>query len=100
MLRQLYNDYVARLADGRDPRLLELDDKWMFTPAFFAAAARRGHWSECLVYPSHDSVTPLRDETAVNLRLGGDLARMRCRRGPGNDWPITSGRSRHARAGN
>jgi ubiquinone/menaquinone biosynthesis C-methylase UbiE len=73
MLRQLYNDYVARLADGRDPRLLELDDKWMFTPAFFEAAARRGHWSECLVYPSHDTATPLRNETAVNLRLGMDL---------------------------
>jgi ubiquinone/menaquinone biosynthesis C-methylase UbiE len=73
MLRQLHNDYVARLADSPDARLLELDDKWMFTPEFFEAAAKRGHWSECIIHAAHDTATPLRDETAVNLRLGMDL---------------------------
>jgi SAM-dependent methyltransferase len=72
MVRRLHDDYVRR-ADASDPRLLDLDDKWMFTPAFFEEAARRGRWAQCVIYPVHDSASPLRDETIVNLRLGMDL---------------------------
>ena len=62
-----------RRVDLDDPRIVELDDKWMFTPAFFEGAARSGRWSECIVYPTHAIETPLRDQTRVNLRLGMQL---------------------------
>jgi SAM-dependent methyltransferase len=73
MLRRLHDDYVARRRERDDPCLLDLDDKWVFTRAFFEAEARRGNWAECHVHPIHASEAPLTEETRVNLRLGMDL---------------------------
>ncbi len=73
MLRHLRADYAARRRDRDDPRFLEMDDKWMFTRAFFEAEARRGSWYDCVVYPIHGHEAPLADQTRINLRLGGDL---------------------------
>jgi len=69
MVQRLVNDYAARSTARDDPRLLELDDKWMFSAAFFEAAATRGRWSRCRMDPTHDIDAPLRDMTRVNLRL-------------------------------
>jgi len=72
MVQRLQQDYAARSTNRDDPRLVELDDKWMFTAEFFEAAARRGRWSSCLIHPTHEAAAPLRETTRVNLRLGMD----------------------------
>jgi len=73
MLRRLRVDYAARHAAPGDARLLELDDKWMFTRSFFEEAAQKGRFEECIVYPTHTVDAPLRDQTRVNLRLAMQL---------------------------
>ena len=73
MLRQLQQDYAMRQMDRTDPRFLELDDKWMFDPAFFEDLARHGRWDECIVAPTQGTQSPLCEQTRVNLRLGMSL---------------------------
>jgi SAM-dependent methyltransferase len=73
MLRRLAGDYAARRIGADDPRLLELDDKWMFSRSFFEDCARRGRFAECIVYPTHAIDAPLSEMTRVNLRLGMQL---------------------------
>lgn len=70
MLQRIVDDLTVRMRDKSDPIFLELDDKWLFTRSFFDAATRGGEWERFDIHPINSEVTPLTDQTRINLRLG------------------------------
>ena len=70
MLVRLLRDYTVRMRDKPDRALLRLDDKWMFSRSFFEAAMRDAAWADCRMYPINGAISPLTDQTRINLRLG------------------------------
>src|SRR5688572_3636295 len=70
MLRRLHVDYDARRrARANSDALQELDDKWMFSRAFFESFAVHGAWSECRVNAIHNADSPLVDQVRSQLAL-------------------------------
>jgi SAM-dependent methyltransferase len=72
-LERMVADYVVRARPRSDPIFRELDDKWMFTRAYFERLRDEQGWAELIVYPLCVSATPLRDQAAVHLKLGAAL---------------------------
>ena len=70
MLKRIVRDLTVRMRDKSDPIFLELDDKWLFTRTFFDTATRGGAWERCDIHPINSDVSPLTDQTRINLRLG------------------------------
>lgn len=66
-LRQMHEDHATRIDPG--DRIDLMDDKWMFTRAYFESLARAGDWSECRITPIHGDASPLMDQTRTNLKL-------------------------------
>jgi SAM-dependent methyltransferase len=69
MLRRLVTDYEVRKSNVDDAVLRGLDDKWLFTRSFFRDAGR-GEWAQCDIHPINGEVSPLTEQTRVNLQLG------------------------------
>jgi ubiquinone/menaquinone biosynthesis C-methylase UbiE len=73
-LERMVADYTVRARPRTDPIFRELDDKWMFTRAYFERLRDEQGWAELIVYPLSATDTPLRNQAAVHLKLGAALA--------------------------
>ena len=72
VLRQMHEDHGKRIEPG--DRIADMDDKWMFTRAYFETLMHAGDWSECRIMPIHGNASPLVDQTRTNLNLAGAAA--------------------------
>lgn len=70
MLERIVEDLTVRMRDKGDHIFLELDDKWLFTRSFFDAATQGGGWEGLEIHPINSDVSPLTDQTRINLQLG------------------------------
>jgi SAM-dependent methyltransferase len=68
-LQGLVTQYTIQATGTLDAKM-ELDDKWVFSRAFFEDVAQRVGFRTVLIYPHHDTERPFSALTEVNLRLG------------------------------
>ena len=71
VLARMVEDHDARVRDKSDPAYEALDDKWVFTRAFFERAAASGPWRSWRVDTINGDRTPFLDTARVELRLNG-----------------------------
>jgi ubiquinone/menaquinone biosynthesis C-methylase UbiE len=69
-LDRMINDYTIRQRPRSDPIFRELDDKWLFTRTYFERVKSHQGWSELITYGLNVCATPLRNQAAVQLKLG------------------------------
>jgi ubiquinone/menaquinone biosynthesis C-methylase UbiE len=73
LVSRMVEDYVARSRPRTDPIFERIDDKWMFTRAYFERVGREQGWAEVKTYGLNIGPTPLRVQATVHLRLGAEL---------------------------
>lgn len=73
LVERMVHDYVTRSRPRTDPLFTQLDDKWMFTRAWFERVAREQGWADLRVYGLNVGPTPLRIQATTHLRLGAQL---------------------------
>lgn len=67
-------EYRLRAGSDKSAEIFErIDDKWLFTPAYFRRAAKELGFSEPVIRPIHDTIAPFSRQTEVNLRLAMGL---------------------------
>ena len=71
-LKGMIADFALRIRDKSEPVFLHVDDKWLFTRAFFERATANGMWQRCLTYAIDVHDQPLREHTRSYLKLGID----------------------------
>jgi ubiquinone/menaquinone biosynthesis C-methylase UbiE len=70
MLRRMIADHEARLRDKSDPIFETLDDKWLFTRAWFEQAAAGPEWEGLRIEGLGTGANPIADRARTELRLG------------------------------
>jgi SAM-dependent methyltransferase len=73
LLERIVADYAVRQRPRADPIFREIDDKWMFTRAYFERIKAEQGWAELIISPLNVSPTFLRTQAEVHLRLGAQL---------------------------
>ena len=73
LLDRMVRDYFMRVRPRGDPVFETIDDKWMFTRAYFDRVAREQGWGEVITYALHAAPNGLRNQAEVHLRLGAGL---------------------------
>lgn len=71
LFQDLILDFDVRMVrDKSHPRFHYLDDKWLFNRNFFLELANTCGFSDCVIYPIHETEIPFSNQTMTNLLLG------------------------------
>lgn len=71
LFQDLILDFDVRMVRDKSlPRFHCLDDKWLFNKNFFLELAERYEFSDCTIYPIHETEIQFSNQTKTNLLLG------------------------------